>query len=121
MKKKRNSPKKNLKDDTINMEERATIPNCIMKDPAISVGAKMTYGMLLHYACANDFCFPGQARLAQDIGFTRVQVTRAITELTSVGLVAIQRRGNGQTNLYKIHRPKPSWVSQKSSQPNNYS
>ena len=41
--------------------------------------------------------------MADDMGMTRVRVTQLIGELEEAGLVTIQRRGQGKTNLYKIH------------------
>ncbi len=79
------------------------VPNFILKDSKISVGAKVAYAMFLSYAWHNDSCFPGQDRLAEDMGMSRVRVTQLIAELEQAGLVTIQRRGQGKTNLYTIH------------------
>jgi Mn-dependent DtxR family transcriptional regulator len=57
----------------------------------------------LSYAWQNDLCFPGQERLAGDIGMSRSSVTAFTGELEKVGLVNIQRRGQGKTNIYTIH------------------
>lgn len=97
---------KNLQLDTVNpvLQNGFTqVPNFILKDPQISVGAKIAYAMFLSYAWHNDSCFPGQDRLAEDMGLTRVRVTQLIAELEKAGLVTIQRRGQGKTNLYMIH------------------
>jgi biotin operon repressor len=97
---------KNLQLDTVNpvLQNGFTqVPNFILKDPNISVGAKVAYAMFLSYAWHNDSCFPGQDRLAEDMGLTRVRVTQLISELEDAGLVTIQRRGQGKTNLYTIH------------------
>ncbi len=83
------------------------VPNFILKDSSLSVGAKITYAMFLSYAWHNDSCFPGQERLAEDMGLTRVRVTQLIGELEAAGLVTIQRRGQGKTNLYTIHFQVP--------------
>jgi hypothetical protein len=99
---------KNLQLDTINPVLQGgftQIPNFILKDPNISVGAKVAYAMFLSYAWHNDSCFPGQDRLAEDMGLTRVRVTQLISELEAAGLVTIQRRGQGKTNIYTIHFP----------------
>src|ERR1700722_17494790 len=69
------------------------VPNFILKDPKISVGAKIVYAMFLSYAWHNDSCFPGQERLAEDMGLTRVRVTQLTSELEAAGFVSIQRRG----------------------------
>ena len=79
------------------------VPNFILKDPNLSVGAKVTYAMFLSYAWHNESCFPGQARLAEDMGVTRPRVTQLISELQSAGLLSVQRRGQGKTNIYTIH------------------
>ena len=97
---------KNLQLDTTNAVLQGgftQVPNFILKDPLISVGAKVAYAMFLSYAWHNDSCFPGQDRLAEDMGLTRVRVTQLIGELELAGLITIQRRGQGKTNLYTIH------------------
>ena len=79
------------------------VPNFILRDGAISLGAKVTYAMFLSYAWHNDSCFPGQERLAHDMGMSRSRVTEFVTELEKAGLISVQRRGQGKTNLYTIH------------------
>src|SRR5712691_9861563 len=46
------------------------VPNFLLKSNKLSAGDKMTFAMLLSYAWKNDFCFPGQERLAQDMGLS---------------------------------------------------
>ena len=97
---------KNLQLDTVNPVLQGgftQVPNFILKNSELSVGAKVTYAMFLSYAWHNDSCFPGQDRLAEDMGLTRVRVTQLIGELEQSGLITIQRRGQGKTNLYTIH------------------
>lgn len=97
---------KNLQLDTANPVLQGgftQVPNFILRDPKISVGAKVAYAMFLSYAWNNDSCFPGQDRLAQDMGMSRVRVTQLISELEKAGFVTVQRRGMGRTNLYTIH------------------
>ena len=104
---------RNIKLDTQNPVARdgfTQVPNFILKDSGISVGAKVVYSMFLSYAWHNDSCFPGQDRLADDMGLSRVRVTQLIAELEKSGLVDIQRRGQGRTNLYTIHfQVKPAF------------
>ena len=97
---------RNIKLDTQNPVARdgfTQVPNFILRDSAISVGAKVVYSMFLSYAWHNDSCFPGQERLAEDMGLTRARVTQLIAELDRAGLISIQRRGQGKTNLYSVH------------------
>lgn len=79
------------------------VPNFILRDSVLSAGAKVAYAMFLSYAWHNDSCFPGQDRLAEDMGVTRPRVTQLIGELEDAGLVSITRRGQGKTNIYNIH------------------
>ncbi len=78
------------------------VPNFILKHADLSLGAKVTYSMFLHYAWHNDSCFPGQDRLATDMGITQGRVSQFIKELQQASLIEITRRGQGKTNLYKI-------------------
>ena len=78
------------------------VPNFILKDAKLSLGAKVTYSMFLHYAWHNDSCFPGQERLAADMGITQGRVSQFIKELQQAALIEITRRGLGKTNLYRI-------------------
>ena len=79
------------------------VPNFVLEDPEISLGAKVTYAMFLKYAWDNDFVFPGQDRLAGHMGMSRSRVTEYIGELEKTGLIEITRRGQGKTNLYKLN------------------
>jgi hypothetical protein len=95
------------------------VPNFILKHPDLSLGAKVTYAMFLSHAWNNNYCFPGQDRLAKDIGMSRSRVTEFITELEAAKLITITRRGQGKTNLYKVHfrvvpkRKKPVLTAKK--------
>ena len=79
------------------------VPNFILRDPNISLGAKVAYSMFLHFAWNNDSCFPGQDRLAGHMGMSVSRVNEFIKELEAAGLVEIKRRGQGKTNLYKVN------------------
>ena len=97
---------KNLQLDTVNPVLQGgftQVPNFILKDSKLSPGSKVTYAMFLSYAWHADFCFPGQDRLAADMGMSRSRVTEFVSELEMAGLISIQRRGQGKTNIYTIH------------------
>lgn len=88
--------------DPITQHGFTQMPNVVLRNPNISVGAKVVYTMFLSYAWGDGQCFPGQDRLAKDIGMTRVRVTQLIGELEAAGLVEITRRGQGKTNTYEL-------------------
>ena len=79
------------------------VPNFILTKKDISVGAKLAYAMLLKYLWNNDACFPGQARLAQDMGAGERSVRTYLKELESAALLDIEQRGLGKTNLYRVY------------------
>src|SRR5437867_3987060 len=76
------------------------VPNFILRNATLSLGAKVAYAMFLSYAWHDDFCFAGQDRLAADMGMSRPRVTEFVGELERAGLVEIKRRGQGKTNYY---------------------
>jgi biotin operon repressor len=97
---------KNLQLDTTNpvlLGGFTQVPNSILRNAKLSLGGRITYAMFLSYAWDNDFCFPGQDRLAKDMGMSRSRVTEFVTQLEKSGLITIQRRGQGKTNFYTIH------------------
>ena len=79
------------------------LPNFILRNADLSIGAKTTYALFLSYAWNNALCFPGQDRLAKDIGMSIGSVNAFIKELETTGLIEITRRGQGKTNLYTIN------------------
>ena len=78
------------------------IPNYILRNPSLSFGARMTYTLLLSYAWQEGSCFPGQEKLAFDLGVTRKAVNTYLHELKEKRFVDWKRRGMGKTNVYRI-------------------
>jgi hypothetical protein len=79
------------------------VPNHLLVSEKLSPGAKLAYAMLLKYAWQNDYCFPGQERLAKDMGVTDRSVRTYLQELQSHKFVTIKQRGLGKTNLYELN------------------
>lgn len=79
------------------------VPNFILTHAKLSVGAKLTYAMLLKYAWQNNSCFPGQERLAEDMGSSDRSMRSYLKELKELGYLEVKQRGLGRTNLYKLH------------------
>jgi len=78
------------------------VPNFILTKKELTVGAKLAYAMLLKYAWADDACFPGQLKLADDMGAGERSVRTYLKELETAGLLEIIQRGLGKTNLYRL-------------------
>jgi Helix-turn-helix domain len=79
------------------------VPNHVLVSARLSPGAKLTYAMLLKYAWQNDYCFPGQERLANDMGVTDRSVRTYLQELERERFVGIKQRGLGRPNLYELN------------------
>jgi biotin operon repressor len=92
-----------VSDDLVARGGFTQIPNFLFNIKELSFGARIVYSKFLQYAWSNDFCFRGQERLAEEIGCTRVRVTQFVKELQEQGLVEVTRRGQGKTNVYRLH------------------
>lgn len=79
------------------------VPNFLLTSKKLSAGDKMTFAMLLRYAWQNDYCFPGQQKLAEDLGLSDRSVRTHLKALEAIGLLTIQRRGQGKTNIYELN------------------
>ena len=89
------------------------VPNFILTNNDLSVGAKLAYAMLLKYAWSDDACFPGQQKLATDMGSGERSIRTYLKELEDIDALEVVQRGLGKTNLYKLHvkvtrRPRPA-------------
>ncbi len=89
--------------DPITRHGFTQVPNFILTMKEISVGAKLAYAMLLKYAWGDDACFPGQLKLADDMGAAERSVRTYLKELETAELLEIKQRGLGKTNLYRLH------------------
>ncbi|MBX3082089.1 MAG: helix-turn-helix domain-containing protein [Anaerolineae bacterium] len=79
------------------------VPNFILNNQQISPNAKVIYAKLLSYAWHNNSVFPGQDKMAVEIGSSQQSVSRGIRELEDAGFLLITRRGQGMTNIYTLH------------------
>jgi hypothetical protein len=95
--------------DPITRHGFTQVPNFILTKKDLSVGAKLAYAMLLKYAWGDDACFPGQLKLAEDMGAGERSVRTYLKELEAMGSLEIKQRGLGKTNLYRlflvVHKP----------------
>lgn len=80
------------------------IPNRILKNSEITLGARMVYAMLLTYAWQDGFCFPAQERLAKDLGVTDRSVRTFLKELRENELITWKQQGLNRPNIYYILR-----------------
>ena len=79
------------------------VPNFILTNKNLSVGAKLAYAMLLKYAWTDSAVYPGQQTLAVDMGAGERSVRTYLKELEDAKLLEVEQRGLGKTNLYRLH------------------
>jgi hypothetical protein len=89
--------------DVLTAKGYTQVPNHVLVSDRLSPGAKLTYAMLLKYAWQNEYCFPGQERLAKDMGVTRQSANTYVQELQRQKFITIKRRGQGKTQLYELN------------------
>ena len=89
--------------DPITLHGFTQVPNFVLTQKELSVGAKLAYAMLLKYAWGDQACYPGQLKLADDMGAAERSVRTYLKELETVGILEIRQRGLGKTNLYRLH------------------
>lgn len=80
------------------------IPNMILTNKDLSIGAKLTYSMLLKYCWYDNKCFPGQETLADNLGASERSVRTWLKELDGYGIIKIKQRGLGKVNLYEVYK-----------------
>jgi hypothetical protein len=78
------------------------LPNRILKHRDLSLGARMTYGMLLSYAWQKDFCHPAQERIAVDLGVSDRSVRTFLVELRENQLITWKQQGLNKPNIYYL-------------------
>jgi len=94
--------------DPISAHGFTQVPNYLMTNSGLTCNAIVAYAKLLSYAWNNDRVFPGQERMAQEIGSSQPTVARAVKELEERGWLEIERRGQGKTNIYILKYKTPS-------------
>lgn len=88
--------------DPVTLHGFTMVPNVILTKKELSVGAKLAYAMLLKYAWSDRGCYPGQLRLAEDLGAGERSIRTYLKELEGAGILEIQQRGLGKTNYYRL-------------------
>src|ERR1051325_9769208 len=88
--------------DVLTVKGYTQAPNHVLVSDRLSPGAKLAFAMLLKYMWEKDYCFPGQERLAADMGVTRQSANTYIQELQREQFIEVKRRRQGRPNLYRL-------------------
>jgi hypothetical protein len=78
----------------------AQVPRPVLRAKGLSIKAKAVYILLLDYAWQQGSCFPGHARLAEDLDTSIDTIQRALTELKRFKLIDWKRQGLNRPNIY---------------------
>jgi hypothetical protein len=89
------------------------LPNFILIEKDLSAYAKLSYALLLSYAWQKDSCFPGQERMAADLGVSDRYLRQALKELQEHNYISVERRGLNKTNVYTILSVQARWENHK--------
>lgn len=81
------------------------IPNVLMRYPGLSDGAKLAWARLGQYAGHNGVCYPALSTLANELGKSKRQVQRVLSELEEQGFIEREApdqeaKGRRQTTRY---------------------
>src|SRR5438105_2198701 len=80
----------------------AALPYVVLRDTKLSLGARLTYAVLLAYAWQDDSTFVGQAKMGKDLGISERQLQRYLYELRDGGYIEISREDRRYNNTYII-------------------
>lgn len=81
------------------------IPEWLEIDPEISHGAKIVYARLCRFAGKDGIAYPKIETIALSVGIGVRQAKRYTSELKDKGLIDIDQRGLGKSNVYRFLDP----------------
>src|SRR5260221_173677 len=85
------------------------LPNYILRDKTLSAWARLAYAVLLSYAWQEGSCFPGQKRMADDLGCSERYLRAALNELKEHNYIDWKRQGLNKPNIYYILSLQKRW------------
>lgn len=72
------------------------IPRIVLRNPMLSRNSKCTYALLLDYAWQKGSCFPGQSRMACELGVSIRTIQRDLEDLRDKKLIDWEQRGRNK-------------------------
>ena len=80
------------------------LDNNILRDPNISIQEKILYASLVSYCWDSGYCYPGQMRLASELGVSDRSIRNWLKGLEDYGLIKKVNR-TGTSNIYYLKDP----------------
>lgn len=93
----------------------AALPYVVLRDKTLSVGARLTYAVLLSYAWQEDATFVGQEKMGKDMGISERHLRRFLAELKDHRYIDISREDRRFNNTYIIRDVKTKLKAKKTS------
>ncbi len=81
------------------------LPNRVLFMEGLSAQAVRLWAALAHYARESEECWPGQDRLARQLGISTRSLRTILRELEDADLVRTVQRGLNRPNLYRLIVP----------------
>lgn len=78
----------------------ALVPEAMLCYKGLAPNAKLLYGQLCRYAGENGYCYPGQARLARDMGLSVRAINKLLAQLVSEGFIKRKPPGPDRAHRY---------------------
>lgn len=78
------------------------LPQDITSRKDLLPSAKILYAVIVDRIGGNGRTWAGHRRLAKDTGMARSTIAAAVDSLQSAGLLIVETRNNGQSNLYSL-------------------
>ena len=80
----------------------ARTPTAVTREGRLSLGARVTYDLLMGYSWGKGECDPGLHTLALDLGVSGRSVHTYLDELVATNLVKVVHRGRGLRRLFRL-------------------
>ena len=80
----------------------AALPYVVLRDTRLSIGARLTYAVLLSYSWQDNETFAGQEKMSKDMGISERQLQRYLYELRDRRYIDISREDKRFNNTYII-------------------
>ena len=78
------------------------MPAEIMGCRNLKATSKLVFAVVKDRIGQHEYCWVGMRKLAEDTSLTRPTVSAALAELEEVGLLLVERRGDGRSNHYRL-------------------
>ena len=91
----------------------AALPYVVLRDTQLSIGARLTYAVLLSYAWQDESTFVGQKQMAEDMGISERHLRRFLAELSRANYIVIARADKRFGNTYILKDVKTKLKAKK--------